>query len=378
MINVLRHGAVGDGVADDTPAFLSAISEMAIAYWQPLYIPSGTYRLTQPLSLASNGRIIGDGPGMSWLVWDSGDGIVFTSDANDQEFLDVSGISLRTKGSIGTALRADFSAQVSAGVTIGRFPQRFIIRDCFFWPHENASQGWNVAFDMVAGLNGLITGCNAFGRVGGVIGSMPVPASGTIGFRFRGTASSLYDNGHPVAFVVRDSWLAYQENSIVFEGCEGGFVSGCNLVGVANGVVWDSSAPGVQRPQLNVSATHINSSDIGVNASDISDAQISQVLFYNFLPAGQPESIGVRFYGNIGALCPMISNNSFAGVLQPMKGIVIERGSYGSITGNLFHNSITTAITLGSNSDHFKGSGNIFAPATSVGVSDSGSANSVS
>lgn len=387
MINVLRHGAVGDGITDDTPAFLSAISEMigvsaaAIGYWHPLYIPSGTYRLTQPLHLVSNGRIIGDGAGLSWLVWDSGDGLSFTSSSDDQEILDISGISFRTQGAGGTALKADFSAQVSNGMSIRRFFQRFLIRNCSFEPHESEfTQGWNVAFDSIAGLNGLVHNCNAFGRVDPVIvGDIPVPTGGTIGFRFRGTAPNLIDNGHPVANIVRDSWMAYHENSIIFEGCEGGFVSGCNIIGVTNGIVWDSSAsPEIQRPQLNVTATHVNSSAAGITAKDLSDAQISTSLFYNFLPSDQPPSIGIRMYGNLGALTPLLACNTFCGNRQPMNGIVIERGSYGNISNNLFHVNIPTAITLGANSDHFTGSGNIFAPSTLVGVADSGSANTVS
>jgi pectate lyase-like protein len=372
MINVRLHGAVGDGVHDDTAAFLEAIAEMAGDFWQPLYIPTGTYRLTQPLALASNGRVLGDGPGMSWLVWDSGDGLSFTSTADDQEFLDLSGLSFRTKGTSGTALKADFTAQVSGGMTVGRFPQRFSIHNCHFWPAEDASQGWAVAFDLVAGLHGLIEGCNAFGRVGGLVGPMPVPASGTVGFRFRGTAPNLIDNGHPVAFVVRDSWLSYHENSVVFEGCEGGFVGGCNLVGVANGIVWDGS--GEQRPQLNVTASHISSSAVGIDCVDAADVQISSTLLYNFLPAGQPASIGIRLGG---CITPSICQNTFAGILQPMNGIVVDDTAYGSITGNLFRNLVTTGITLGAGASHFRGSGNIFAPSTATPIADSGSDNFV-
>lgn len=376
MINVRRHGAIGDGVHDDTDAFDEALSDLR--GW-PLYVPTGLYRLTRPLDLPnSSGRIKGDGPGMSWLVWDSGDGVVFTSSANDQEVLEISGVSFRTKGASGTALKADFSEQVQSGVTIGRFPQRFLIRNCFFWPHENASQGWNVAFDMIAGLYGVISNCNIFGRVGGVVGNMPIPASGTTGIRLRGTEPNLYDNGHPVSFRVHDCYLAYHENCIVAEGCEGVGVSGSDLVGVANGIVWDSSASGIQRPQLNVVGSHINSSNVGISAIDLADAQISTTLFYNFLPSGQPASIGIRLYGNTGSLTPMISGNTFSGITQPMNGIVVERGSYGNISNNLFRGAVTTAITLGMSSDHFAGSGNVFAPSTGTHVANSGTANSVS
>lgn len=381
MINVRRHGAIGDYTHDDTPAFISAISEMA-GIDTTLYIPAGTYRITQPLFMVSGGSIKGDGPGITWLVWDSGSGITFTATANDQEFLDVSGISLRTSGAGGTALTADFRAQIQAGTTVGRFPQRFAITDCTFWPAVvGANQGWGLSIDVIAGLNGTITRCNAFGRLGDFVGeTLRVPASGTTGFRFRGSAPGVFENGHPVAFVLRDCWLEYQENSIVFEGCEGGFVAGCNIVGVTNGIIWDSSSssPIMQRPQLNVSSSHINCASTGIAAIDVADATITSTLFYAFLPVGEPPATGIRLYGDSGALAPAITENTFAGSGQIIHGISIERGSYGVISDNIFRGTIGTAINLGAASDHFKGSNNVFAPATATPVINSGTSNTVS
>ena len=56
------YGAVADGAADDTTALQSAISR-AIATGLPLYIPTGTYKITAGLTANAAVRIYGDGAG---------------------------------------------------------------------------------------------------------------------------------------------------------------------------------------------------------------------------------------------------------------------------------------------------------------------------
>ena len=57
-VNVLDYGAVGDGVADDTSAFESAIASGR----KSIYIPKGTYKLVRGLVITGNGiNIFGDG-----------------------------------------------------------------------------------------------------------------------------------------------------------------------------------------------------------------------------------------------------------------------------------------------------------------------------
>ena len=64
IVSVLDFGAVGDGVADDTAAFL-----LALATGKPISAPSGTYRITSSLPINTNGqRIIGVGENATFLV----------------------------------------------------------------------------------------------------------------------------------------------------------------------------------------------------------------------------------------------------------------------------------------------------------------------
>ncbi|RVH21428.1 glycosyl hydrolase family 28-related protein [Sinorhizobium meliloti] len=60
--NVKWFGATGDGAADDTAAFLGAISLMT-AISGDLYVPQGSYRISSTLSVPSGSVIIGEGRG---------------------------------------------------------------------------------------------------------------------------------------------------------------------------------------------------------------------------------------------------------------------------------------------------------------------------
>jgi hypothetical protein len=62
--NVKGYGAIGNGVSDDTFAFLNAM-----ATGKPVYAPSGTYKLTSGLTISTNGqRFFGDGEEKTILV----------------------------------------------------------------------------------------------------------------------------------------------------------------------------------------------------------------------------------------------------------------------------------------------------------------------
>lgn len=51
VINVKDCGAVGDGTTDDTAAFQTAITQ-STSQKKPIYVPYGTYKITQALTLA--------------------------------------------------------------------------------------------------------------------------------------------------------------------------------------------------------------------------------------------------------------------------------------------------------------------------------------
>lgn len=59
FLNVKAFGAVGDGVADDTPAIQAAMD--AVAVGGTVYLPAGTYKITDHVRFPSNATIAGAG-----------------------------------------------------------------------------------------------------------------------------------------------------------------------------------------------------------------------------------------------------------------------------------------------------------------------------
>jgi hypothetical protein len=82
LFNVRDFGAVGDGAADDTPAFTRALAAIAAFSGRPtgdpftpcaiLSVPTGTYRLTEPLRLSHPLTLIGAGESGCELTFPAG------------------------------------------------------------------------------------------------------------------------------------------------------------------------------------------------------------------------------------------------------------------------------------------------------------------
>lgn len=82
-LDVTRFGAVGDGMADDTVAFKQALAALLVDTRSVLYVPAGTYRITDTLTFASleetynpnhkavlGKAILGHDPTDTTLLWD--------------------------------------------------------------------------------------------------------------------------------------------------------------------------------------------------------------------------------------------------------------------------------------------------------------------
>lgn len=68
IVNVRNHGAKGNGTTDDTAAIIAAISKAPAN--SVVYLPAGSYRLTQTLFLKSDMILRGDGAALTSLIFE--------------------------------------------------------------------------------------------------------------------------------------------------------------------------------------------------------------------------------------------------------------------------------------------------------------------
>lgn len=90
-INVKDFGAIGDGVTDDTNAFLDAVAYIRSGAGKILYVPSGNYKLTAPMPTGSSFGIVGDSMNNSMLRPQGFTGYLFnfTDNFNYQPICDI-------------------------------------------------------------------------------------------------------------------------------------------------------------------------------------------------------------------------------------------------------------------------------------------------
>jgi hypothetical protein len=65
-VNVMDHGAVGDGAADDTAALQAAIA--ACPEGEAVFLPAGSYRTTATLVISKSIVLRGAGPGLTYII----------------------------------------------------------------------------------------------------------------------------------------------------------------------------------------------------------------------------------------------------------------------------------------------------------------------
>ncbi len=372
-VTVSEFGAAGDGLTDDTAAFLAAAAYVT-AHRRMLRVPAGTYLLKQRITFAGAPlSLAGDGLGLSILKWTADAdslGIAITANA-DTQFHHIRDLSFQVDRKGGTAITLDYSGEIDWGVIIpqkvhifDRSSPRFLIENCLFRGARDIwSSGWDFGIDAIAALKGTVLNCSFTGWQTGV----KATANSPIAFHFHGV-NDTYENGHPCEFLVTGCSIFNTTTAVCFRGIEGGYVENCNLVGVWNGVVFD--APQVPLPVLNVANSHINAFSACIIADDCDQVTIIGNSFYAFVDAVQVVA-GVMLTGASSGGCSWfkIIGNDFVDSStggNRFNGIVVGRGAYGLIDGNTFR-ACVTAVWLTAGASNCKvGNMNVFAPAPAV------------
>ena len=105
--SVRDFGAVGDGVTDDTEAINRALFQLYCREINPeirrsLFFPAGTYRITEPISIPSYAKIVGEGANSSVITLDttSDNSTAYPYVAQFADSLQQTGVNIGNNGAI--------------------------------------------------------------------------------------------------------------------------------------------------------------------------------------------------------------------------------------------------------------------------------------
>ncbi|GAA6136104.1 hypothetical protein NBRC116188_28940 [Oceaniserpentilla sp. 4NH20-0058] len=342
--NVMHYGAVPNDGADDTPAFVSAISNSNGV----VYIPAGEYNLSSQLRFTGSVQALkGDGMGVSRLIWESGNGVYFKPPVGYKGVALLQGISLITQASdSGNAFHYNGLNNVSNQIVNPRTKAKLVIRDIELNGYSSqAASGWNRGAIIDESLGVIVSGF----RFGGQVAPLDRPMS-DVAIWMRG-------KGKPVEVTMSDVSVYHTKHAILVKDHEGLFIENANLVAVDFGVQMETDVEGT-KPQLNISDSHINCRVACVVTNDINDISVKNNLFY-LRSSAEKNGFGVKLTG-LGKRF-IISGNIFASTSSLRNfDAVYSTGSYGLISNNVFNNGNRgTSVWLGNGSDQVRGSGNL-------------------
>ena len=360
-VSVRGFGAVGNGVIDDTLAFQTAINDAA-ARGAAVHVPGGVYRLSAQLAIGNGAfSLIGEGMGVSVLVWDAGGarGIRVSQDS-DRHPASIAGVSLRTKGQGGAAVFIDTTPQITPNngdpVVVNRYSPRFSLRDVEICSDTDPfNQFWEGGCDLLSTVIAVFHNLNFEGGYGS-----PGVYKALYGIRVAG-------GGHPTQVTVNASSFYGVQNGIVASGVEGLHVGTTNIVGVTNGITFDDSAnPDSARPLCVVTGTHVNACGAAVIGNNVNDVILTGNDFYFCIDA-QADGIGVLILGRESSNC-VIQGNSFVNTSQTYgyTGVVLTKAAGSIVAGNVFHrtrfnaNAPSSGILIRADSVNARVAGNHF------------------
>ena len=154
---VLEYGAKGDGVTDDTAAIQAAIDAAGRAGGNVVYIPAGTYRLTDALTIRTPGtRVTGSGRLVSTLLQTTPGKPVIKFDRVDTHNIEIANIGLTYNVLQSNPASIALYFGVPGGTGGGQYHNHF--HDLFiynaYWgiglePNDGQQSCWDTAFDHI-------------------------------------------------------------------------------------------------------------------------------------------------------------------------------------------------------------------------------------
>lgn len=272
-ISVKSFGALGDGVTDDTNAFIMAFNTLLRAGGGLLYVPCGVYRISQRLNIQPTAQepisIRGAGRYLSTLDFSGSAslGILFNSSSRDDNHLpkfEVRDLGLITsRDNCGTAIEARWA-------TANNLDAPFHATDLHIAQNINriADSGsgygyWTTGVVTYNARNSRISNVHFYGEMN----------------KSPGTAFGFLLDGESTCFKISDSLVLESTTGIRVQGsCEGVYVHNCDLVGVRYGFYaeYDTGA----EPQMTFTDSHVNATNVGVWLKNCQQSVVSNCVIY--------------------------------------------------------------------------------------------------
>lgn len=286
-VSATDHGAIGDGIADDTMALQAAVDEATLT-GLPLHLSGVNYRVTQEITATGAAvSITGAGPGSTVITWDAASTSVGLR-INVTEWahrVNITGLTLSTKkASVDTALTIDNSSQEDG---TGRLPERLsvrhILRDIEIAGDIDGpddTSGFLVGLHIINPLHTIIESFHFRGQR-----NAPDPSNPT-----SDKAIYLEGTGTSAAVMIRDMWAYHTKIGVDAYGTEGVVLQGFNLVTVGTGFRYDT--PDDVDPQYVIADGHMNVFNAAVDINKGNIATIRNVVVFQ---RGGSTAPGVAF-----------------------------------------------------------------------------------
>ncbi len=159
-VSVKDFGAIGDGLADDTSAFLSAISSGF-----SIFVPEGTYNLSQKLTSTGQVAFKGAGKTRTYLKWQNNIGQQGFSITPSSWYhtIDISDMSLLTEGSAtDTAIYINWKPLGTSGIPY--FDRRAYLSMLLISGTSRSSNGWKKGIECDFPFAVQISDCEIWGK----------------------------------------------------------------------------------------------------------------------------------------------------------------------------------------------------------------------
>jgi polygalacturonase len=247
-INVRDHGAVGDGVANDTAALQAAIDAVPAA-GGTVYLPTGQYNVTDKLTLRSNLTLLGDGDGASLIQQTTTNKDLLAGSALNRVVIEKLYL-----GGTGSGTGTGVNLTKGANDAVPYISMRDVTVDAFGQDGISVENPIVSLFARVASQNNGRYGVNLYGQIGGAAGTSTTltavygNANGTAGLRLYNmvyaTAAGCAADHNPIGYLIDGC----QSITVTGSGAEGNTASGVKVnggYGVTLAGMWQYDNKGV-------------------------------------------------------------------------------------------------------------------------------------